>query len=191
MPFHKRLRHKIITATTQQPVATKETHSVRQLTSIRLLSCRLFLRCTVIQHAHRCIGVAHSIPPTALAVENVNLIKALADAITSQRNDQLPEWKMSQYNGDLLQWNEWYGQFKSAIDSQSLTDNVKLTYLKTLVRGTAKTAIAEFAYCGAMYKDALRTSERKFGQPQVVVSVHLNNFRSFPPLKIAQWRQHH
>ena len=73
---------------------------------------------------------------------------------------------------------------QSAIDSQSLTDDVKLTYLKTLVTGKAKTDIAEFAYCGAMYKDALRTLERKFGQPHVVVSLHLNNFSSFPPLKM-------
>ena len=83
-----------------------------------------------------------------------------------------------------LKWHEWYGQFKSAIDSQSLTDDVKLTYLKTLVTGKAKIAIAEFAYCGLMYKDALRTLERKFGQPQAVVSAHLDKLSNFPPLKI-------
>ena len=90
-----------------------------------------------------------------------------------------------QYNGDPLQWHKWYGQFKSAIDSQSLTDDVKLTYLKSLVSGKAKkTAIAEFAYCGLMYKDALRTLERKFGQPQAVVSAHLDKLSNFPPLKM-------
>ena len=59
-----------------------------------------------------------------------------------------------------------------------------MTYLKTLVTGKAKTAIAEFAYCGAMYKDALRTLERKFGQPQAVVSAYLDKLSSFPPLKM-------
>ena len=66
-------------------------------------------------------------------------------------NDPLPEWKLSQYNGDPLQWHEWIGQFKSAVDSQSLTDEVKLTYLKTLVTGKAKTSISEFTYCCVMY----------------------------------------
>ena len=113
-----------------------------------------------------------------------SLIRELADAITSKKNDPLPEWKLAQYNGDPLQWNEWYGQFKSAIDSQSLTDDVKLTYLKTLVTGKAKIAIAEFAYCGLMYKDALRTLERKLGQPQAVVSAHLDKLSNFPPLKM-------
>ena len=128
-------------------------------------------------------GSPHPTPP-APASENASLIKALTDALTSKRNDPLPEWKLSQYNGHPLQWHEWYGQFKGAIDSQSLTDDVKLTSLKTLVFGKAKTAIAEFAYCGAMYKDALRTLERKLGQPQAVVSAHLDKLNSFPPLKM-------
>ena len=74
----------------------------------------------------------------------------------------MPEWKLSEYNGNPLHWHERLEQFKSATDSQSLTDDVKLTYLITLLTGKAKTA--EFAYCGVMYKDALKTLERKFGQ---------------------------
>ena len=96
-------------------------------------------------------GPPHLTPPAPTS-ENASLIKAFTDALTSERNDPVPKWKLSQYNGDPLQWHEWYGQFKSAIDSQYLTDDVKLTYLKTVVTGKAKTAIAEFADCGAMYK---------------------------------------
>ena len=128
-------------------------------------------------------GPPHPTPP-APASENASLIKAFTDALSSKRNDPLLEWKLSQYNGDPLQWHDWSGQFKSAIDSQSITDDVKLTYLKILVTGKAKTAIAEFAYCGAMYKDALSTLERKFGQPHAVVSAHLDKLNSFPPLKM-------
>ena len=125
--------------------------------------------------------VSAPLPPIP---DNASLIRELADAITSKTIDPLPEWKLAQYNGIPLQWHEWYGQLKSAIDSQSLTDDVKLTYLKTLVTGKAKIAIAEFAYCGLMYKDALRTLERKFGQPQAVVSAHLDKLSNFPPLKM-------
>ena len=94
--------------------------------------------------------------PVPSIADNASLIKELADAITSKKNDPLPEWKLADFTGDPLQWHEWHGHFKSAIDSQSLTDDVKLTYLKTLVTGKAKIAIAEFAYCGLMYKNALR-----------------------------------
>ena len=128
-------------------------------------------------------GRLHPTPP-APAAENANLIQALADTITSRRNDPLPEWKLSQYSCDPLHWHEWYGQFKNAIDSQSSTDDDKLTYLKSLVTGKAKTAIVESAYCGPMYKDALRSLERKFGQPQAVISAHLHKLNSFPALKM-------
>ena len=59
-----------------------------------------------------------------------------------------------------------------------------MTYLKTLVSGRAKNAIEDFAYCGAMYKDALRALERKFGQPQTVVSAHLDKLSAYPPVKM-------
>ena len=35
-----------------------------------------------------------------------------------------------------------------------------------------------------MYKDALRTLERKFGQPQAVVSAYLDKLSNFPPVKM-------
>ena len=103
---------------------------------------------------------ANTVPPTSSACFT---LPEFAQLLASTKKDHLPEWKLSQYNGDPVQWHEWFGQFKSAIDSASLSDDVKLTYLKTLVTGKAKVAIAEFTYCGAMYRDALKTLERKFG----------------------------
>ena len=91
---------------------------------------------------------------------------------------------MSQYNGDPIQWHEWFGHFKSAIDSAQLSDDVKLTYMKTLVTGKAKVAIAELAYCGAIHKDALKTFERNFGQPQVVVTAYVDKLANVPPVKM-------
>ena len=76
-------------------------------------------------------------------------VQDVAQLLASTKKDHLPEWKLSEYNGDPIHWHEWFGQFKSAIDSAQLSDDVKLTYLKTLVTGKAKVAIAEIAYCGA------------------------------------------
>ena len=83
---------------------------------------------------------ANTVPPTSSACFT---LPEVAQLLASTEKDHLPEWKLSQYNGDPVQWHEWFGQFKSAIDSASLSDDVKLTYLKTLVTGKAKVAIAE------------------------------------------------
>ena len=89
------------------------------------------------------------------------------------RKDRLPELKLTRFNGNPLNWHEWYGQFISTVDSAILSDEEKLTYLKTLVVGKAKSAIAEYSYSGLLYKDALATLQRKFGQPHDVVGAHL------------------
>ena len=44
--------------------------------------------------------------PSAPSLDSVDLIKQLAEAITCKKNDPLLEWKLSQYNGDPLQWHE-------------------------------------------------------------------------------------
>ena len=76
-----------------------------------------------------CSGGPSHPTPSAPLLDSADLIKQLADAITFKKNDPLPEWKLSQYNGDPMQWNEWFGQFKKAIDAQSLTDDIKLNLL--------------------------------------------------------------
>ena len=80
----------------------------------------------------------------------------LAKLLTVSRKDPLPEWKLSTFDGHPLQWHEWYGQFKSAVDQAAITDEVKMTYLKTLVSRKAKIVIEGFAYSGGLYRDALK-----------------------------------
>ena len=108
----------------------------------------------------------------------------LVKALSVSKKDPLPEWKLAQYDGNPLQWHEWCGQCCSTVDAASLGDYVKLTCLKTLVTGKAKSAIAEFTYSGRMYKDALKTLEGKFGQPQNVTTAHLDKLSSFAQLRI-------
>ena len=111
-------------------------------------------------------------------------VKDLADAITSSHLNPLPKWNLANYNGDPLLWHEWIGQFRSAIDSQNLSDAAKFTYLKGLLTGKAKKSIEQFAYSGALYNDAMKVLERKFGQPNAIVGAHLDKLNNYPPLKM-------
>ena len=108
----------------------------------------------------------HCPPPSITVSEPALTVKDLVEALRSNRKGPLPEWTLSKYDGDPLLWHEWSGQFKSAIDSADLTDDEKLTYLKTLVVGKAKLAIADVAYSGRFYRDIFQTLEWKFGQPK-------------------------
>ena len=91
---------------------------------------------------------------------------------------------MDTYDGNPLNWHEWYGQFRSVVDSTRLSQDVKLTNLKTVVTGKTKTAITNFAYCGAMYTEALKTLEKNFGQPQAVVGAYSGKLATYPAVKM-------
>ena len=88
-------------------------------------------------------------------VERPLTTQELVNILMHSRKDHLPEWKLTQFDGNPLNWHEWFGQFISTIDSAILSDNEKLTYLKRLVVGKTKSAIAEFSYSGVLHKDAL------------------------------------
>ena len=117
-------------------------------------------------------------------VERPLSTRELVNILMHSQKDHLPEWKLTQFDGNPLNWHEWFGQFISTVDSAILSDDEKLTYLKTLVMGKAKSAIAEYSYSGVLYKDALATLQRKFGQPHAVVGAHLDKLSNFPPLKM-------
>ena len=124
-------------------------------------------------------------PVEDLSSSNATLtMNDLAKLLTVSRKDPLPKWKLSTFDGNPLQWHEWYGQFKSAVDQAAITDEVKVTYLKTLVSGKAKITIEGFAYSGALYRDPLKSLERKFGQPQAVATAHLEKLSHYPAVKI-------
>ena len=117
-------------------------------------------------------------------VERPLSTRELVNILMHSRKDHLPEWKLTQFDDNPLNWHEWFGQLISTVDSAMFSDDEKLTYLKTLVVGKAKSAIAEYSYSGVLYKDALATLQRKFGQPHAVVGAHLDKLSTFPPLKM-------
>ena len=91
-------------------------------------------------------------------------MKDLAELLNLNKKGLLPDWNLAKFNGNALQWHKWYGQFKSAFDSQALSDDIK----------EAKDTLPKFAYCGKLYRDGLKTLEPNFGQPQAVFTAQFD-----------------
>ena len=49
----------------------------------------------------------------------------------NKQERSFPGRKLDTYAGNRLTWHEWYGKFRSAVDSTQLSQDVKLTCLKT------------------------------------------------------------
>ena len=69
------------------------------------------------------------------------------------------------------------------VSASTTINQVSLSHQTTVV-GKAKSAIAEYSHSGVLYKDALATLQRNFGQPHALVGAHLDKLSNFPPLKM-------
>ena len=91
----------------------------------------------------------------------------------------LPKLKLAEFSGDPLEWPEWSQLFQAT----SLDDSVKMNYLKTMVTGKAKEAIAGLGYTAETYNVAWNVLVRNFGKPQMVANAQVKRIYSFPPMK--------
>ena len=53
--------------------------------------------------------------PARLQAPSTVTMKDLSELLTLNKMDLLQDWNLAKFNGNPLQWHEWYGQFKSAI----------------------------------------------------------------------------
>ena len=96
---------------------------------------------------------------------------------------KVSKFNLASFNGDPLKWTTFIERFTSAVDSQdSLTTIEKFTYLKGQLEGTATDCIQGFSLTSKNYEQAKKLLEERFGNPQVIVSAHMNVFLKLPKL---------
>ena len=98
-----------------------------------------------------------------------------------KRSVKLPDIKIQKFHGDPLKWHEWSSMFCNTIHQHpQLSDVEKMSYLQTLVEGSAKETIAGYLCNPNFYRTALDELERRFGNPRNVVAALTNELELFP-----------
>ena len=64
-----------------------------------------------------------------------------------------------------------------------IPDSEKMSHLKTLLTGKAKSAISGMGYSGQIYSAAWNILERNFGRPHVIIDAQLENLRKANQVK--------
>ena len=95
----------------------------------------------------------------------------------------LPKIQLPTFDGDPLQWPQWYGLFKALVDSQPISTTEKMVYLKAAVSGTAERAVSGLLFDGSMYEDALKELETRFGNPQLISKTLIRRLLELPKLQ--------
>ena len=98
-------------------------------------------------------------------------------------SSQLPKLKLSSFDGNPLEWPEWSNMFKATVHHRDIPDSEKMSHLKTLLTGKAKSAISGMGYSVEFYAQAWELLGRKFGRPYLIVDAQLNILRKQQPIR--------
>lgn len=87
---------------------------------------------------------------------------------------KLPKLEVRKFNGKLEEWQEFWDSFNSAIhENDDLSDVDKFTYLKGLITGSAKAAIAGFALTAVNYGSAVELLKKRYGKDTLIRRAHI------------------
>lgn len=85
---------------------------------------------------------------------------------------KLPELHLPTFDGNVLEWIQFWDQFSSNIDQRELRDVDKLLYLKTSLKGDAKTILDGLETTNDNYKIAVDALTSRYGRKSQIVDAH-------------------
>ena len=98
-------------------------------------------------------------------------------------SSSLPKLKLNNFDGKPLEWPEWASMFIATVDQRAIPDSEKMSHLKTLLTGKARSAISRMGYSGQFYGAGWSILERKFGRPHVIIDAQLESLRKASQVK--------
>ena len=89
---------------------------------------------------------------------------------------KLPKLTLQSFDGDAINWKSFIESFDAAVDSKEHLSNIeKFTYLKGYLKNSALQCIEGFPLTNENYTEAMRVLKERYGNPQLIVSSHMNN----------------
>ena len=96
---------------------------------------------------------------------------------------KLPKLEVKKFSGKIDECQEFWDNYESAIDgNKNLSDVDKFSYLRGLLEGPAKSAIAGFALTAVNYGAAIALLKKRFGKRNVIQRAHIDELMKVSPL---------
>ena len=121
---------------------------------------------------------ATTIQPTSPASPGVNP--------TSVRV-RLPKLEVKKFSGKIEEWQEFWDSYESAIhENENLSSVDKFNYLRGLITGQAKSAIAGFSLTSANYEAAIQLLRKRYGKETIIKRAHIQELLNVQPVYNAR-----
>ena len=89
-------------------------------------------------------------------------------------NTKLPKLEFRVFKGNPLEWHSFYDQFNISIhQNKTLSDIDRFNYLRRYLAGQALATISGLTLNSENYKEALNILIDRYGNPQVLISAHM------------------
>ena len=88
-------------------------------------------------------------------------------------NVRLPKLELPTFSGSVMEWQSFWDQFKATVHESSIPEVNKFTYLRSLVKGEAKSCIEGLSMTKAHYHLACGMLEERFGKPERIIFAHI------------------
>ena len=84
---------------------------------------------------------------------------------------RLLKMQLPNFDGNVLKWPEFWDVFESSVDRQNISDVVKFSYLRGVLRGTAFMAISGISLTNENYSVAVAILKEKFGKKDSIIEL--------------------
>ena len=99
-------------------------------------------------------------------------------------NTKLVKLEFPVFKGNPLEWQSFYEQFNISIhQNKTFNDIDRLNYLRRYLAGQALTTISGLTLNSQNYKEALDIVIERYGNPQVLISAHMETLFKIKKLK--------
>ena len=119
--------------------------------------------------------------------KSISAVDDVSTKTSSRSQDnvvKLPKIEIRKFYGDPVNWRTFYDSFISAVDrNQNLSGVEKMNYLSNLVKGEAESTIRGLTLCNDNYKICLKMLQDRYGDPQVLISAHMNKLLNLEKIR--------
>ena len=122
----------------------------------------------------------------------INNVNNNATTQYPQSQSKLPKLVLPKFKSDITLWKTFWDSFCSAVlNNKNLTSIDKFNHLNSLLEGQAKRCIQGLSLSEQNYEAAIELLRQRFGNPQLVISTHMDELLKIPACvgdKVSQLR---
>ena len=97
------------------------------------------------------------------------------------RNAKLPKLIIETFSGDVLQFQDFWESFQSAVhDDEEIDEVTKFNYLRSFVKSEAAATISGLTLIAENYQEAVNLLKSRYGNKQMLISAYSRELLSLP-----------